>query len=318
MMMQSFISYLGTKLHSLNPSLLSQPPNTNEVTENDICYYGPNGERTGGSVIFCQDLPDGKIGVVGSWFLSPERHAVEMIVFFIFFSSCIGMTYPELVKRTGLAVPQPLFIRLITALCTIGTLGYKLAGYRGKVLFFVMPCNVMWSLASVLCFYPNLSAQTSHVLCQGLYAGIGLCFLAIATPDVIDLKLPGEIPFFFFTHYVQFILPIYHAFSGHLTILPVVHNEKKYGYWEYFINWTVFTAGVFGLFYFCFVSMLSIVSGINLNYMLSPPPTPGDFLDDRQDFRVISCLCIFLLFSFTRALGMFIGQLTQKNKEKSS
>lgn len=233
---------------------------------------------------------------------------MEMIIFFIVFGSCIGMTYPKLVKRTGSAVPQPLFIRCISAFFFIGTLGYKLAGYPARILFIVMPCNISWALAFSLCFYPNLSAQTSHVLCQMIYAGIGLCFLAIVSPDISDLKLPGEIPFFFLMHYALLLLPIYHVSSGHLSVLPIVDKE---GYCGYFIKWTVFTSGVFGLFYFCLVTMLSIVSGINLNYMLSPPPTPGDFVGGRQDYRPISAIVVFVTFSFTRALGMSISKLFQ-------
>eukprot|EP00560_Eucampia_antarctica_P010086 CAMPEP_0197828882 /NCGR_PEP_ID=MMETSP1437-20131217/5389_1 /TAXON_ID=49252 ORGANISM="Eucampia antarctica, Strain CCMP1452" /NCGR_SAMPLE_ID=MMETSP1437 /ASSEMBLY_ACC=CAM_ASM_001096 /LENGTH=327 /DNA_ID=CAMNT_0043430291 /DNA_START=28 /DNA_END=1011 /DNA_ORIENTATION=- len=300
----SFLSFLGVKLFSLNPSLMEEPPAGLEVTGNDICFFGPNGERDVDSVTFCRELPDGKRALLGSWYLSPERHVAEGLFFFILFIGCVMATYSKLAKRPGLATPPSLVIRLLTGFCFFTTLAYKIVGYSGKILFFVMPCNVSWSLAFLVCFYPNLSAHASHVLCQLIFASIGLCVLAIAAPDTSDLILPGEISFFFFSHYSLLMIPIFHTTSGHLSTLP--DSTQNEGWVSCFFKWTLYTTGMTGLFYFCFVTILSIFSGHNLNYMLSPPPTPGNFIDG-PNFRVMSAACIFILFAVTRILGMMIG-----------
>jgi hypothetical protein len=57
----------------------------------------------------------------------------------------------------------------------------------------------------------------------------------------------------------------------------------------------------FGLFYFTVVSFLAILSGLNLNYMLHPPPAHDVVIGEW--YRFYSIGVVSLLFALSRLLG---------------
>ena len=65
--MKSIFTNSGRLLKSLNLSLLPTPPPSEELTGNDICFLGPNGEYDSDKITLCADLPFGMRGIVGSW-----------------------------------------------------------------------------------------------------------------------------------------------------------------------------------------------------------------------------------------------------------
>ena len=175
-------SYVGNIIKSINPSLVAHPPKSLE----DVCYLGPNGETDANFLVYCKDLPDGMPAMVGSWYLDPERHAIEYVVFVAASLLIISVILPSLSRYPQEKVDQlspPIAIKVTTFITYTCQLCYKLNGYPGKILFMGMPCNVLWTMWAILCFWPKLSAQTMFVMYQLIVPYSSLAIVAVATPD---------------------------------------------------------------------------------------------------------------------------------------
>lgn len=180
------VSFLGDFVRSINPSLVSSPPPGTEQTGSDVCYLGPNGEEDKDYLVYCKDLPNGQRAMIGSWYIDPERHAIEYIAFVAVSLILISLILPRLARypkelASNLKPPTP--IKVTTLLIYTCQLYYKCNGYPGKILFMGMPCNVLWTMWAILCFWPKLSAQTMHVMYQLIVPYTSLAIVAVATPD---------------------------------------------------------------------------------------------------------------------------------------
>jgi uncharacterized membrane protein YwaF len=155
----------------------------------------------------------------------------------------------------------------------------------------LMPCNTIWIMHFAHAFLPGLSANSRHVLSQLSIAYFGLPVVAIATPDLSDLTLPFEVEYFFLNHALLLVFPIYWVSSGRVSTLGN------------FVKWYVLACTCFALFYFAFVTPVAVYSGINLNYMMSPPPNPGDVVSG-PNFRLMSIGCCATLFFMFRLAAL--------------
>jgi len=311
------LSLAGEFVKSINSSLLASPPPSTEQTGKDVCYLGPNGEYGIDHVVYCKDLPDGLRAMVGSWYLDPERHVIECIAFVALSSLLIIALLPRLSqypKSNAAKLTPPLSIKVTTFIIYSCQLIYKLNGYPGKILFMAMPCNVLWTMWASLCFLP-MSAQTMHVMYQLIVPYTSLAIVAVATPDTSDLTMFMEVPFFFFMHYALIFYPIYLMRRGHLSVLPL--TTSKDGLVVNFIKWWLLSCAYFALFYFGVAVPLSIKYGINLNYMLSPPPNPGNLVAG-PNFRLQSTMCcaaVFFFVQFLANVAEVVGKSVSKKKE---
>ena len=301
-------------IKSINLSLLESPPPSTEQTGKDVCYLGPNGEDAYDSVVYCQDLPPGQRGIVGSWYLDPKRHFVEYIAFVTMSSLIIINLLPRLSrypKSQAANLIPPLPIKIATFIIYVCQLNYKLTGYPGKVLFMFMPCNVLWTMWTVLCFLP-MSAQAMHIIYQLIVPYTSLAIVAVATPDTKDLTMFMEEEFFFFMHYALLFYPLYLMKTGVISVLPL----NKDGLVMNFLKWWTLACAFFALFYFGVVAPLSLKFGLNVNYMLSPPPNPGDMVGG-PNFRLQSTLCCataFFLVQFLANVAEVFSKSTNKQK----
>ena len=243
--------------------------------------------------------------------MDPERHVIEFIVAVVIASIVIRSLLPNLSKYPQNKSDQlnpPRFIKLITFLIFSCQMVYKSCGYPGKILFMGMPCNVVWTMWAFLCFWPNLSAQTMHIMYQLIIPYSGLAIAAVATPDLSDLTMWGEVPFFFFMHYALIAYPIYFLRSGIMSVLPLAGSKD--GIVGNFMKWWTLACAYFALFYFGIATPLSVLFGLNVNYMLHPPPTPGDFISG-PNFRLQStvvCAGAFFFIQFLATFGEVCGR----------
>mmetsp|Transcript_45372 Transcript_45372/g.55052 ORF Transcript_45372/g.55052 Transcript_45372/m.55052 type:complete len:335 (-) Transcript_45372:120-1124(-) len=308
-MTTSFLVKTGIWVKSINKSLLDAPPPCVEQSGNDVCYLGPDGDTS--NVVYCKDLEPGKRCMVASWYISPERHVIESVIsisialVLLFLSLKSIVPYPE--PPSSITSPPkkhhlrpPPFLRFTTLIfCTLMVL-YKSLSYPGKIYLLVMPCNLNWCMAFLLA-YCNLGAHASHIICQLWISMAGLTIVAMATPDTSDLTLPGEVTYFFANHVALLLYPIYYLMSGKITVLPMSPNESTLGC---FTKWWVLSCAAFTLFYMIVAAPASMYSGLNLNYMMSPPPTPGDLITG-VGYRVDSAWCVYTLFFVIR--GVILG-----------
>jgi len=156
---------------------------------------------------------------------------------------------------------------------------------------------MLWILALFLSLSPTFNFSSSETIVQLFMCYVTLPILALLTPDLRDSNMFLEKTFFFLHHICLLIIPVYYITTRRVSVLggcdinSFVLNLK---YW-------VLSCAYFSLFYFSLVSTLSVWSGMNLNYMLSPPPTPGDFMEGIN-FRLVSAGCCSIMFAIGRIL----------------
>ena len=303
MLTMSLRAMVGNAIRSINPTLLDSPPPTIEQSGHDICYLGPNGESSTEHVVYCKDLMEGHRAMVASWYLPPERHVVEYVIVVLISVFLIRIVQPRLTrypKEKANDLNPPLIIKVITSIIYTCQLMYKLNGYPGKILMMGMPCNVLWTIYMILCYLP-LRTQAMHVLYQLLIPYSILAIVAVATPDTSDITMWMEIPFFFVMHYALITLPIYLLYCGKISALSFLQGGNGGGIVINFLRWWVLACAYFALFYFGIAVPLSLRYGININYMLSPPPTPGHFLSG-PNFRLVSIVACAVAFFLSQLL----------------
>ena len=198
------------------------------------------------------------------------------------------------------AIRPPYILRVISAISIILLIIYKVAGYEGKICFMLMPCNVNWIMTFVLSYYPYLTLKTSYFLCQLLIPLMVLAFVALAEPDLGDLKLPFEIPHFFLSHALLPIYPIYLLYRGDISTLPYPGSTSTYI--GNFVGWWLFSCSAFLFFYFTIVSPLALYTGMNLNYMTNPPNGADEMGVSGQNYRILSTGIVAFAFFITNAL----------------
>lgn len=323
-----FLSKLSAKLLSLNPTLLSDPPPIEEATNgNDICYQNPT--------IYCKDLYFGMRGVVGSWFLSPSRIISETVIvvlvatLIIFYFGRSTRTTSSgngdgdgIVSATSSmsSLRPPKLMRIVTTIMFTLQVAYKVCGYPGKILVMVMPCNMLWILNMVLCNYNCYNL--SHTILQLQCSYVGLVLVALANPDFSDTVLYGEVYFFYLHHFFLLYYILYYVFITRKVSTYIqtqnnddegddvtTHNRKRRngnrGVVLVFLDgmklslkWILLSCAYFALFYFGIVTPMSILSGLNLNYMLHPPPNQDDLVG--QGYRIMSIVYCGVLFTVMR------------------
>jgi len=259
--------------------------------------------------------------MVGSWYIHPDRHVVEYIAFVTISSIIIRTLLPTLSKypaKKAYNLNPPLFMKIATLFIYVCQVAYKVNGYPGKVLFMAMPCNILWTMWTALCFLP-LKTQTKYIMYQIIIPYTILSVVAVATPDLSGLDLPLEVPFFFIIHIALIAYPIYFLLSGRISVIPSGDD----GLVSNFLKWWTLACAYFALFYFGVTVPLAVVFGINVNYMLSPPPAPADMFMSGPNFRLQSTLCCaaaFFFFQFvvtaTAVFGRAMGKSTSSASKK--
>jgi len=255
-------------------------------------------------------------------YLSPERHLYEFVLGSISFSLVVRMILPYLQHpfasllvhnetSTGKYIIRPsLPLRITTLFIYALMIIYKSFGYPGKQLMVFMPCNVNWTILLSLSYMPHpyLRESVSHILCQVLIPMMGLTIVALVEADLSDVVLPFEVFYYFLHHSLLLMFPLYFLISGKITSLPISFSktlgESKISASTYGIvfaktlgSWWILTCALFGLLYVGVVTPLSIMSGINLNYMMSPPPGAPEAGVSGENYRILSAgVCAFLFF----------------------
>jgi hypothetical protein len=244
-------------------------------------------------------------------YINHERHVIEYIAFVTISFLVIRILTPMLSKYPQKNVSNlnpPLHIKVLTFIMYSCQLSYKLQGYEGKILFMLMPCNVLWTMWAVLCFWPKLSSQTMHIMYQLIIPYSALAIVAVATPDTSDLVMWGEVPFFFLMHYMLIAYPISCLRRGQISMLPMPGSNDSIV--SNFLKWWVLACAYFALFYFGVAVPLSVKFGLNINYMMHPPPNPGDMVSG-PNFRLQSTLCCAAAFFFVQFLAT-VGEFFAK------
>jgi len=197
------------------------------------------------------------------WYLSPEQHAVELILFNIIYGlgllvTLYGRKRPKIVEDDS---PQELsFIlkvyRAILTVCFLVTFVHKINGQ--KIQMILMPCHM-----TTLCYLYTLwtkSKEKAEIMFNISVHFMFFTWLAMLFPDHTGLHQQGEILNFWVHHWILLIIPF------HLIIVKQYRLDTSGAYYYRL------AAFLGGLFHYDVYVFLDIISGQNVGYMLCPPP----------------------------------------------
>lgn len=252
------------------------------------------------------------------WYLSPEQHASELIIFNIImvvilvFALRKGREVNASNNASGKSITKPnagskyekqelSFIlqvyRIILLLCFLATVVHKVNGE--KISNMLMPCHVATAFYLYCLFTPNKQAA-EHVFNISVHY-MFFTWLAIAMPDLRGLKQFGEIFNFWVHHWILCFIPLHVIITGHYKL------DRTNNY--YFK-----IAAVVGLFvHFNMMSIAGLISGHNVGYMLAPPTkTPlGEnlwFRWSHSAFMVImGWICAYIIPPILIKFGGWLG-----------
>ena len=71
-----------------------------------------------------------------------------------------------------------------------------------------------------------------------------------------------------------------------------------------YLKWISLVSAYFAIFYFIIITPIAILSGLNLNYMLHPPPDQDVLVG--QSYRMISNVCCLIGFTGMRLFIMMM------------
>ena len=108
------------------------------------------------------------------------------------------------------------------------------------------------------------------------------------------------------TTYMLFIFPFYYLLTGKVSVLSLqVDSQSLSSSVSFFIRYWLFTCTIFACYYVTIITPISLLSGLNLNYMLNPPPLPVDWVQG-PNYRLISCVLVFTVFALFRGIFMLL------------
>eukprot|EP00020_Sapocribrum_chincoteaguense_P009093 CAMPEP_0170744852 /NCGR_PEP_ID=MMETSP0437-20130122/7996_1 /TAXON_ID=0 /ORGANISM="Sexangularia sp." /LENGTH=319 /DNA_ID=CAMNT_0011083563 /DNA_START=32 /DNA_END=989 /DNA_ORIENTATION=+ len=214
-------------------------------------------------------------------------------------------------RTTGdLVVGGLLVLSLLLQLCFKLAEGADPAGplsFDVDVLFALQPCHVSGSLyaAALLTLDEAWGEWLFNVSLHYLYGTV----LAMAVPDTSALHRFGEVEAFWIHHILVLLAPLYLLFRRRYTW------HSGLGPWK--------TAVAFALLFHNLVQLpLALLSGVNINYMLIPPP--GQPLVGRfyrffmGSFQAVICFIVGRIFPALLLTAQELQMCDTQGKRASS
>jgi len=233
------------------------------------------------------------------FFLSPETHIVQTFWAYLI---CLGFIYAstfgtiEKPKWPAPRRPPTIIEKAIRTILTINIILqiiYKyLRGWR-VLTYMLQPCHA----ASALYLYAMYSSnhkRATRVFQISLHY-MFFTTLAIALPDLSQLHLPFEQANFWVQHYILLLVPLYLLAVQRFELAPT---------WAL----TSLSVGLGLLFHFLPQLVAGLLSGVNVNYMLWPPPGIPPWIANEH-YRITLTL-IFIPMGI--ATGYFLPKMVLK------
>ncbi|GAM21462.1 hypothetical protein SAMD00019534_046370 [Acytostelium subglobosum LB1] len=210
------------------------------------------------------------------WYLSPEYHATEFIyanvsyLMLIYFAYILILRGKSTIPVKGVQKHHIIctlvgIVLLINVALNIYYKPNKMFGNR-NYYYMLQPCHVL----SVIYAYLLLTndAMKNTKLFKVTIHYVFFTVSALAFPDLTDLDQPFECHNFFIQHYALLIAP----FLIQIYKTPV----------EFSAGYALFSSGLILMIHHTLFQVCAFISGINLNYMLYPPPLGFDLNDAVQ------------------------------------
>ena len=282
-----------------------------------FCYEG----------ILCSELHQSQIPMVGYFYLTPRRYVMESILLCSVFSLILWKLHESskttFSQQSSRDSARPSRFLQVTCCLIIGLNIFFKSTPNSKLWFLCMPCNVQWIL---LLWY---SCQPTHFYLFELICSYwSFCLPALLNPDTDDVvDNIGELEFFYLHHGLLLVLvPLLVLSRIHTTRHELTPSVSL----KHHLRCISISACWFGLFYFGPVTLISLLTGWNLNYMLVPPP--NQLLAVGGQYRLKSIgVCVgmmllsrILLTGFAticasrRALSLFFSMSSSSSSSSAS
>ncbi|KAL0079695.1 TMEM164 family-domain-containing protein [Phycomyces blakesleeanus] len=208
----------------------------------------------------------------GSWYIPPRQHAIEILCLSTAFACSSFYFLERTILRSGtwiqtlLATFVPLGpatltekLLLTSLVASLGlTLSHKIK--RKNVLFMLQPCHVSALLLILVMAWPDKRSAIPQLLFNVYLHTQWGGLAALMFPDLRDHKLVGETFNFFAEHILILVAPFYMIYSGRYLVLPSTPSMALLSF------------SIYGFFHSPLLHFCALRSGLNLNYLFTPPP----------------------------------------------
>ncbi|KAI8339725.1 TMEM164 family-domain-containing protein [Chlamydoabsidia padenii] len=222
---------------------------------------------------FAVDLPDEtdwKQSVTGSWYVHPRQHALELVFLsstfayasYHFYGQALGPgTYNRFLLTHFIPTTKATWTErgLLVSLIASWSLTLTHKILRKNILFMLQPCHVNCLLLIFTMIARKSSALPNIIFNVYLHTQWG-GLAALVFPDLRDHHYLGETFNFFAEHILILLAPIYMIYSGRYLVLPTSTDMAMLSF------------SLFSLFHSPLLHICALKSGLNLNYLFTPPP----------------------------------------------
>ena len=232
----------------------------------------------------------------GCWWLSPHFHIIESsvinIISLILFIS-LYQYQPKILKNPKILIKKYVILHRILKYLLIIDYGFHLffkvmqpEGLRG-LFWLLQPCLYNQQLLILLYIFPNKmnSRMLLHLLIMAVSTYQGVIFA-----DVSDKTIYGEVAHHWIQHTLLYIIP-------HVYLLENIEI-----YYNYMNIYTFLSdCSVYAINHFFVMELAAIISGLNLNYLMIPPPnTPLDLFGKyyRSVNTLLQLIVMFPVFGW--------------------
>eukprot|EP00123_Amoebidium_parasiticum_P001150 comp12190_c0_seq1/m.6954 comp12190_c0_seq1/g.6954 ORF comp12190_c0_seq1/g.6954 comp12190_c0_seq1/m.6954 type:complete len:301 (-) comp12190_c0_seq1:106-1008(-) len=246
------------------------------------------------------------------WFRSPYQHVLELALFsWVLLALSVAWYFTTHKHRPpmppGARRAMDIFMGLSCVACTCFHLYSKLSKGWQHLAWFVMPCHVLtYSYAYVLLTQHGVFRRKVFNLC--LYCG-WFPVMAMLFPDFDDHVFRFEGPLYIFHHIVLIVAPIYClSRTDRFELQPL---NVRYAL-EMTIAVTFLNTHI--------QQIASYLSGLNINYHMSPPNLPLDLLSEDKWYRFKVAVLLFFLGISSRMIippsaWMIVGKPEKYSEE---
>lgn len=170
-------------------------------------------------------------------------------------SSVVALASRRSVRNVILAAADYI-LRFLCVVCAGLTVYNK--GASGRFIYLLQPCHLSNFTLVALLLLPRRSTLASRLFYFNNHCAFGTA-MALLTPDLKALIMPGEVAYFFLQHWTLVMLPL------------VWMLRRRYPLYRATLRLTTLMWSLFSVLHWTVLFPFSIACNANINYMLMPP-----------------------------------------------
>jgi len=180
-----------------------------------------------------------------------------------------------------------------------------------KVMFLLQPCHIITAIMIYCLFSRSRTSDWLFTMSMGCMFGP---VSAMILPETSCLRLPFEVEVYWIQHSIICSLPVYF----------LSRHSGKIAYFEHDWTWILSSAIFAVIFHFIILSPIAVVTEVNINFLLCPPPLlpippqiPPHFFRTATTFGspIVSCAVAYIYILLARVTRSILGiKVPEKTK----